>query len=161
MAGDPIVQVRQQLVSGLAALMPAITGGTQPVPVNYSYPGQAQEREHLWFNGGLTPMSIPSMKAGRKRREVTTSLELIVEVMMVGRGLDAQGANLLQVTADERREELVTIVSEFLADDPLVGFTDRTIDWCELTQIDRSEGPTENGVGSRAVLTLTYHARLL
>ncbi len=161
MAGDPIVLVRQQLVTALSALMPPITGATALVPVNYSYPGQAQEREHLWFSGGLSPVSIASMKAGRKRREVTTSFELIVEVAMVGRGLDAQGANLLQVTADQRREQLVTIVSEYLADNPLIGFTDRTIDWCELTQIDRSEGPTENGVGSRAVLTLTYHARLL
>lgn len=161
MAGDPIVTVRQQLVAALRPLMPTITDGTRQVPVSYSWPGSAQEREHVWMTGGSSPVEIPTMKAGRKRREVTTSFDVVIDVQMVGRAVDGSGVPVLQPAADQRREELVTVVADWVADNPLLGFATRVIDWCEVARIERAEGPTDNGVGSQAVLTLTYHARLL
>lgn len=161
MAGDPIVTVRQQLVAALRPLMPTITDGTRQVPVSYSWPGSAQEREHVWTDDGDSPMSVPTMKSGRQRREVTTTFEVIVEVLMVGRAIDADGDTSLQIAADTQRERIVTLISEWIADNPLIGFDTRVIDWALLSRVQRAGGPTDNGVGSRAVLEVTYQARLL
>ena len=161
MAGDPIVLVRQQLADQLAPLMPQITDGIGQVPVNYAWPGQAQEREHVWTEDGDSPVSVPTMRAGRKRREVQGRCRVVVEVVMVGRQLDAAGASVLQLACDQRREEIATVITDWLADDPLLGFGDRTVDWAEVSLIQRSGGPTENGAGSRAVIEITYQARLL
>jgi hypothetical protein len=85
----------------------------------------------------------------------------VVEVVMVGRQLDEAGASVLQLACDQRREEIVTVITDWLADDPLLGFGDRTVDWAEVSLIQRSGGPTDNGAGSRAVIEITYNARLL
>lgn len=166
-AGDPLILIKQQLVTVLGPLMPALSDAPlEQVPVNYAWPGTDRKRtEHVWMNGGTSIVSIPSQKTGRKRRNYATTFEIIVEAQRAGQQLDeVDGSTLLQVEVDEAVAAITLVIDEYLADNPTLGLEPdppRTADVVQLVNIDRAAGQLDVGVISRNILTVRYGARAL
>lgn len=166
-AGDPLIVIKQRLVTVLGPLMPALsTDAAKKVPVNYAWPGTDRKAaEHVWMNGGRSIVGIVSQKTGRKRRNYDTTFEIIVEAQRPGEQLaDDDSETLLQVTVDQAVAAITLVIDEYLADNPTLGLEanpPRTADVVQLVNIDRQAGPMDVGVISRNILTVRYGARAL
>lgn len=125
---------------------PAMSG----VQVSYSWPGKTVKRESVWCAKATGTSSVPTMKAGRKARDETYVLEVIVEVIVEGKD---------QQQADERALELAAEIENVAADDPRLG-TDFLLSLTvENHDLDEG-GPTDTGYGARVRLGLRCNARL-
>jgi hypothetical protein len=165
MAYYELSRVKRSMVEALAAIMPNNEATGQAIPVHYAWPGsQRQAPVHVWFVGGRTVSSPSTMRAGRKRRDQTTTFDIVVECNMKGPTLDEFGVNVLQEQADQVVEEIVGLIDEWIADNPQLGQTTSTdvpIDYATFDSSQLAHGPLDNGCASIALCTVSYRLRPL
>lgn len=96
-----------------AALVTLIGTALTGVQVTYGRPADSQlERECVWVGDATGQQRVPTMKAGRKARHETYSIEVVCWVA------DTRG---LISTAEARCFELVGEIEDVVADDPTLG----------------------------------------
>lgn len=122
------------------------------VRVDYSWPGRGLEREAVYAGRARGPVEISTMRAGRKARTDTFT----VEVWFVA---GAPGQTALE--ADERAQALCTALEDVLANDPrLGGAVDGLID-AVLADVDGPDpDPTDEGWVSIVRAEVRCRARL-
>lgn len=144
---------------GLAwqALVTAIDTGALAGRVFYAWPGpQAaqQNYEVAWVNGAVKDWAqeIPTIKAGRKQRQETYTLEVIIWVAKPE--LTSETAK----TVVDRALLLADVVDDALANDVQVG--ELNVQWAMLAKREMDLVPYESGWGAQIVLSVEAHARL-
>lgn len=167
MAQNQIIPVKQALVVAWSAILPQIEGTATPVGCDYSWPGAKQKAEHIWFYGARTEVTDLAIKAGRRWREMVTSLDVVIEVNRKGKQVDQNASVVLQPVVDERCDYLLGLLDEWVADNPTLGFGPGTtadnsfaITGALIDGHDFEHGPIENGCAARNIARLTYHARV-
>jgi hypothetical protein len=165
MAYNHLSRVKGSMATALAKIMPTNPATGTAIPVDYAWPGtQRQHPTHVWFAGGRTLSGPSTLKAGRKRRDQTVSFDIIVESRIKGPTVDSNGVNVLQQQVDEIVEEIVGLIDEWVADNPLLGQTtssDVPIDWATFDSWTLTHGPEDNGCAALAVVTISYKLRPL
>jgi hypothetical protein len=138
--------VRAALVTALAA-RPALTG----VQVAHSHPGAAVEVESVYLGRARGSDNVPVMRAGRKRRQESYTVDVFFDV--VGDGPTGQDAS-------ERAWTLFGELEDLLADDPSLGqappFWAVLGEWDETLFFD----DTRQGFGSLLRAAVQIEARL-
>lgn len=121
------------------------------VQVSYGYPGDnATQEESIWLGFAEADVDITALRAGRKRRDETYTLQVIVEVIKVGG---------TQEEADERCAALAGAVESAIADDLQLDLGS-TIFWAYVTGWNQVGGAIDRGHACRMELELTIQARL-
>lgn len=165
MAYDQLWRVKTSMATALAEVMPNDADTGRPVPVHYAWPGHDHQKvTHVWFAGGRKVSEPGAQRAGRKRRNQTTTFDIVIECHLTGKTLDANGENVLQVRADEIVEEIAGVIDEWVADNPLLGQTtssDVPVDWSTFDLFTLVNGPESTGCASRGICTISYHLRPL
>jgi hypothetical protein len=139
--------VKARLVELLAARLPP------DVQVSYGWPGADMRDEAVWVGACRGPVTVADLRAGRKTRDDTFTLDVH---FMAGRpGQTAQ-------TADERVEELYWALEDLLADDPTLGGVDGLRHAAQLGGDVEFEGPqaTSEGFVAFATARITVKTRL-
>lgn len=139
-----------------AALVTALGTGALAGKLHYAWPGPLvvkQSHELLWIDDVPEwTMTIPNIKAGRKQRQETYVLELVLWVAKPElTAADAQAAF-------ERALVLLAVVEDTLANDVQAGQT--AIQWTVLEELDPDLVPYETGWGCQIVLRIRGNARL-
>lgn len=139
------VAVRQALIALLAA-RPGLAG----IQVVYAHPGQAIRSEAIYTRNARVESPIAALRAGRKTRDETVRLEVVVDVL--GPGDD-------QATVDTRAAALGAELENLLADDITCLSASGAFEaWVEGYTADGGiEGESRRAV---RVYTVLYHARL-
>lgn len=165
MAYDQLSRVKRSMAEALAEAMPNNESTGHPIPVHYAWPGSAKQAPtHVWFVGGRTVSGPSTQKSGRKRRDQTTTFDIVVECNMKGPTLDEFGVNVLQEKADQVVEEIVGLIDEWIADNPLLGQTtssDVPVDSSRFEGWSLIHGPLDNGCASIGLCTVSYRLRPL
>jgi hypothetical protein len=142
-----LVTLKTQLRSLLATALAADTA----VQVLYAYPPDPSGTPDIVCLGNATAdVEIPTMVAGRKRRDESYTLTVVVE--HVGEGES-------QETADTRCLVLFGKVEDALADDPNLAIGS-TIFWAQLAGWEQVGGYTDTGHGCRIEAQVQVRARL-
>lgn len=153
------VAVKQQLVDQLTtALATAGLSGGQ-VQVSYWWPGSGTEPDTVYFGRrpdlNLNPSvriesEIPTIKAGRKQRQESYTVELTIESWRLD--LTPEQAETMETWAFSVLDKL----DDLLADDPQIGFSDpKPIQWARLGDVELvGGGPINNPVGSGFLMLL-------
>ena len=167
MAQNQIIAVKQALVAAWNEILPTIESTGTPVGCDYSWPGSKQRLEHIWFYGARTDVTDIAIKAGRRWREMVTSLDVVIEVSRKGKQTDETSAVVLQPIVDARCDYLLGLLDEWVADNPTLGFGPGTsadnsfaITGALIDGHDFEHGPIENGCAARNIARLTYYARV-
>jgi hypothetical protein len=138
--------VRAALVAALAA-RPALAG----VDVGHSHPGAAIEPEAVYLGRARGSDEVPVMRAGRKRRQESYTLDVFFDVV-------ADGPTGRE--ASERAWALFGELEDLLADDPSLGqappFWAALGDWDEVLFFDDAR----QGFGSLLRAGVQIEARL-
>lgn len=149
------VEVKRQLVSKLTTALASsgLTGGR--VLVSYWWPGSGGEADQVYLGrrGDLEGPSrriesrIPTIKAGRKQRQESYTIELSVESWRSDlTAADAETAEAWAFTILDKLDSL-------LADDPKLALT--SIQWAQLGDVEVvGGGPIPNPAGSGWLLLL-------
>lgn len=147
MASYPTLTVKQQWLAALSAL-PALAG----VQLGYSWAGDLTTApEAIWFEGDRSSFEVHSLRAGTRRRLVTTEFLAVVQVLGVGRS---------QLQADTRCYELVSVLDEHIAAEEHLA-SPGLVDVAWFIAADLEQGPVDNGNGARIVCTIRYQSRPL
>ena len=165
MAGNPVAVVKRQWRDALDPLMPmalAAGGDSFRVPVSYRYPGdQLVRREHVWFHGASSAYGVHSMRAGRRRRDLTVTFDVVCEVRLDGVATDDDQSTItLQEQADARAQALAQIVDEHIADEEHMASSE-LVDVAQVVSSRDEYGDTDTGVWSRVTLTVSFKSRPL
>lgn len=140
MAGTTMAALKSALKTAIDA------EGSIDVPVAYGHPGDLGRKEHIWLGGSqLGDSEASGFRSGRKRRQESYTLEVVIEVMN----------DPTPEATETRAVALATVIEEMLADDPKVNNTTNLL-WCALESLEMDT--TETGEGPRTLLTLTLRA---
>jgi hypothetical protein len=154
MAGTCAFRLRRQLVDSLGDHL-------APTPVTYGEPAPADQRaEHVWVGvarrAGVESDHDPvALQAGRRARDETVDIELVVEVRSARTPRESEA----------RADELCTTVEEWLADNPTIPDHEGTgvagLLWCVVAEMeaDTAEIGTTGPV-TQVVYTLRARARI-
>lgn len=144
-----VTDFKTAVVAALAA-RPELNG----VQVSYAWPGPQTRSEAIFFSESLSGDStVPTIKAGRKQREESYDLEIVVWVFH-----NAGTAATAAQSAEVRAFELMQSVDDYLADDPRAGLT--TIQWARLGAFDSQLAPSDKGWACAHSRTISVAARL-
>lgn len=139
-----------------AAMVTALNTGALAGKVHYAWPGPQIAKgghEVLWFDEmPAWSQTIPNLKAGRKQRQETYTLEGVLWVAQPDVGVDGAQATF------ERALELAAVPENALADDVTVGETG--IQWALLAERTAALIPHENGWASMITMRFEGNARL-
>jgi hypothetical protein len=134
------------LVSALQAL-PALAG----VQVAYRWPGPSTEAEGVYLSDWSFEKTIANIKAGRKHREETFELEVILQ------SFNAAPSPRDADDADARVSVFEAALDGVLADDPTLGGVVR---FAAVTAGQTETVPRERGLAIRMTVVITVDARL-
>lgn len=158
-----VVVVKAQLVVKMAAaLANASTDGTQ-VQVEYAWPGPATEPESVFLGRHPALEDIrtdathedPTIKAGRRSRQ--ESYDIPITVWVFGPNLTPADAQKCEL----RAFELLGLIEDMLADDPLIGLTAQQIQHVLPVSVASTLRPFEAGWACDLVFTVAVSARLM
>lgn len=153
-----IPRVKRSVADQLAAVLPNDIDGLK-VRVDYAWPGaEAQRPVHIWFFGGRLVSEPDGQMSGRRRRDQTVTLPLVIEVQVEGRTLDGQGYNVLQEKADGIVNQIVGMIDEWLADNPTAGQTssdDVPVDAATFGSFTLQEGLSATGATARGTCEIS------
>lgn len=144
------------LVTFKTAIVAATATGPLASRVYYSWPGP--ELAEGWFEGawlGDTKSwrhDFPNSKAGRKQRQETYIVELIVWVAKPDE--DSQGGK----ATETRALALLAEIEDALADDVQLAAT--AVQWAQVGDIQNALVPMENGWGCMLTVDIEANARL-
>jgi hypothetical protein len=142
MAGTTAAALKSALKTQMSA-----EGALSGVPISYGEPGDLARAEHIWITSASDgEQQIANFKSGRKRRDETYSLSIVVEVSSMGRA----------ETSEARAVVLGTAIEEMLADDPKVNSVTNLL-WCVVESF--ALDTQESGEGPRTTFILTLQAR--
>lgn len=106
--GSTVYAVKAAIVTLLQA-----NGALANVQISHGYPGEGNiQREAIYIDRVTGGQRIPVFKAGRKTREETYAVTVVVFVEQDG---------VTAADAEERAFELLQEVEDMLADDPTLG----------------------------------------
>lgn len=143
------------LVIARKALVAALDTGELAGKVHYAWPGPdaAKQFELLWVDRVLDwSFVIPTIKAGRKQRQESFTLELVLWVPKP----DVTSADA--VLADERAVELMAVVDSVLADD--VQAAEDRVQWLFLGAVSHELVPYGKGWACQILLQVQGQSRL-
>lgn len=120
---------------------------------SYGYEGDTTGAEHVYLGRARATHKYANARAGRKHRDETGTLELIVQVRKDGG---------TQQEADERFLEITAAVENAIADSPVLSedLAAAGLTWGAVESIDLIPAITATGPGCVGGLTVTYTARL-
>lgn len=145
-----IPAVKAALVELITAALATAGANGGPVQVSYGWPGTVGERE-LVYAGNVEGRHEPGpMTGGRKRRDETYAVEIVVEVVQP-RGTAA--------AAEDRAFELLTAVEDTLANNPSLGGIDGLM-WARGGEMSAEAGLSDEGPMARITYRTNCHARL-
>jgi len=146
MAGTTAAALKSALKTAMAA-----EASLAGVPITYGEPGDQARSEHIWIGAATDgDQELASFRSGRKRRDETYNLDIVVDVTSIGK-----------VEANEARAVLLgTVIEEMLADDPKVGSVTNLL-WCIVDSFELDSHETAEGPRSTYTLTLSARGRLL
>jgi hypothetical protein len=152
----PTVTTTSTLGLFRAALVTALDTGALADKVHYAWPGpQIAKGAHevLWFDEiPEWSQTIPNMKAGRKQRQETYTLEGVLWVAKPDVGVDGAQETF------ERALVLAAVAENALADDVQLGETG--IQWGLLAERTPALIPHEKGWAAMIVMRFEGNARL-
>lgn len=147
----PQVSVLPAFTSALLSALqarPALWG----VTVAPFWPGPNATAEMITLDAEVRgQMVIPTLKAGRKQRQETFEVDLVVWVFSTGSAIGSAA------TVDARAFELMAEVDNVLADDPTVG---AVVQWAAIRDYGRLLAPFQKGFAVELHTTVEGHARL-
>ena len=147
MISSTVPTVRAQLVTRLAA-----RAGLAGVQVSQYHPGDQVQPEAI-FTGKVTGRhDISSIKAGRKNRDETYDLDVVVSV------LGSTDGKL--ETAETRAFALLAEIEGELADDPRIGLAPTVVNWCKAGDFEESATRTDQGPLFEIKMAMEVVARL-
>jgi hypothetical protein len=162
MAYVDIPALKRSLVDQLAEIMPNDWEG-EPSRIDYAHPGdQHQRRLHAWFFNGRGLSEPATQSAGRKRRDQTWTLTIMVQASRQIGTVDGSGFNVGQEKADAAVMKVLGLLDEWIADHPTLGQTSPTdvrVDSAQVAGFDLQEGVVATGVGSVGTFSFTFRAR--
>lgn len=164
MAYNDQIRLKLYLVDAWNQIMPTDTSTGMSVPVDYAWPGVHQKATHVWMPNQRTASQPGAMKAGRKRRDQTSSFDVVIEASLKGRTLDPSGRNVLQQEADQIVSDVAGLIDEWVADNPTLGQTATgmiPVDYATFDSFNSEGGPTTDGVRTVGICQITYRLRPL
>jgi hypothetical protein len=159
----PTFVVLKRWADHLAGLMPASivpTTGHPVVPVYYSNPGdRVLGPDCVWFDRINDDYDVIPLKAGRRRRLITTTFQVVIEVFLEGPSA-ANDASSLQYDCDVQAAAIRQVIDEDIADEEHLQCPD-LIDVAKLVRGRAERGLTATGAGTRVVLDVSFDSRIL
>lgn len=144
MATSTVPAVKAQLVALLTAALPT-------VDVTYSHPGDAIQPESVYLGGVRGSHDYPVVRAGRKPRQETYTIDVWIEALRDG---------TTSQEAEERAWVLFGELEDAIADDPTLGLAivgwARVADWDDFLAWDLQR----QGWSARIRAGVTIEARL-
>lgn len=149
-----IPAVKTQLVAVLGA-----RAGLAGVSVSYSWPGTMMPQggsaiEAIFLGSASSVEVIPAMKAGRKIRQETIDLDVVIWVIRPADGPDAASGS------ETRAYELMAELENALADDTQIGLSSTALQWAEITGHHVDHAPAQKGWGTQIIAKVRCHSRL-
>jgi len=147
MAGSRLVEVKQKIITDLAAL-PSLSA----VSVEYAYNAGATDRDRIFFGRARSAHEPASLKSGTTFRNERMILELNVVVEAVG--------GTAEDAEDRAVNTLGVIVEEYVANHRTLDGTVTGLNWIVVTGLDVTSLFNDRGHLAEAAYELTYDARL-
>ena len=163
MAYVDIPALKRSVVDQLAAIMPQRWDGAE-IPFDYAWPGTAnQKAAHVWLFNARCVSEYGSLGAGRKRRDQTWTLEIVIEVLREGVVIDpATGLNVGQELADAAVVEIAGLIDEWIAENPTLGQTTSTdvpVDFATFDTFVLEQGEHATGASARGTVAISVRIR--
>lgn len=158
----PTFTVLQRWAETLRPLMPlsVIPTSGDRVPVFYANPGDRfVGPECVWFDRINDDYGVIPLRAGRRRRLVTSTFQVVVEVFLEGRSNPNEWWSL-QHDCDLQAAAIRQVIDEQIADEEHLSCPD-LIDVAQLVQARTERGLTATGAGTRIILDVSFDARIL
>jgi hypothetical protein len=138
MATNPIRSATKKRLKELIAAKNILRVDGDPVQVSHGWPGEAMENESIWVGAVEGELLVPTMRAGRKRRQDEFTVDVWVLAGIPGNGTAEE--------AEERCELLVYAVDDVIADDPHLGGLDGLRGGAYVSSIEGPDAePTDEG----------------
>lgn len=132
--------------------------GLSGVSVTYAWPGTSAAAEQMFFGETqAVDHEIANIRAGRKQRQETYDLGLVIQVLKPG------STALTASTVESRAFALAQEVENMLADDPTlaIGPPSGALQWAHVDSIESPVlVPFEKGWGAELTVRIRCHARL-
>ena len=158
----PTFTVLQRWAETLRPLMPFTIAANlvEPVPVFYSHPGDRYVGpDCVWFDRVNDDYGVIPLRAGRRRRLVTSTFQVVIEVFLNGPS-DPTNWFSLQHECDLQAGLIRQVIDEQIADEEHLSCPD-LIDVAQLVRARTERGLTATGAGTRIILDVTFDARIL
>lgn len=162
-----IVDFKTQLLARLTTALATAGEDSEPVQCEYAWPGPNTEPNTVFFGrwpdaGAILPSiriesAIPTIKAGRKQRQESYTVE--VSIFTAGPDLSADSASA--AIADDRAFTIHAALDSMLADDPQIGLP--SIQWARIASTEVLAGgpfPYEKGYSVLLLVSIDVEARL-
>lgn len=158
MAYVDVPALKRSIVDQLAQVLPDGFDG-KPIPIDYAWPGTDKQKPvHVWMFNATTASEPRGQMAGRKRRDQTVTLDIVVEVIKQGATVDQSGRNVLQEAVDAKITEIVGVIDEWIADNPTAGQTssaDVPVDWARFDGWTLEQGVLTGGASGRGTVRIS------
>jgi len=135
MASNSIRSATKVKLRTLIAAENLLRADGKAVQVSHGFPGALLENECIWIGAVEGPVTVPSLKAGRKRRHDNFTIDIHVVAAIPGK----QSSPAL---AEARFEDLMEAVEDVIADDPHLDGLDGLAGGAMVVEI---EGPDADG----------------
>jgi hypothetical protein len=163
MAYADIPTLKRAIVDQLAAIMPDCPVTNKPVPVDYAYPGQKNQRPtHVWMFNARCLSEYGSMGAGTKRRDQLWTLQLVVEHFRDARAVDGSGSNELQQQIEAVVVEISGLIDQWVATHPTLGQNTPgsvPVDHATFAAFALEQGEHATGAAARGTVDITVRIR--
>lgn len=163
MADAPTFVVMKRWAEHLSGVMPPSVlpqVGAGTVPVYYSHPGDRHlGPDCVWFDRVIDDYNVVPLKAGRRRRLLTSTFQAVIEVFIEGASAASDWFDL-QHDCDLQASAIRQVIDEDIADEEHLHCPD-LIDVAKLVQSRTERGLTATGAGTRIILDVSFDARIL
>lgn len=158
----PTFTVLQRWAETLRPLMPVTVDPRSGdlVPVFYAHPGDRWTGpDCVWFDRPIDSYSVGPLRAARRRRMISTTFQVVIEVFLEGPSDPTQWWSL-QHECDLQAAAIRQVIDENIADEEHLSCPD-LIDVAQMVTSRAERGLTATGAGTRLVLDVQFDARIL
>lgn len=165
MSGNPTYEVMANYAAWLRPLMPLqpqpVAGqSAQLTPVFYGEPSDRFAGSAVvWFGNVTDNYETHSLRAGVRRRQVTSLFEIVVSCVLIGKTDEVTSP--LQQEADQFVHDIERIIDLDIATHPSALQQPAVVDHAWLMGGTTERGVTDQGVGCRRTLRLQFETRYI